>query len=56
MIAVQAGTVAAHDPKVAQRLASERARRYAPVQRFSSSADAFAQIARDFPDNVVKAN
>jgi len=50
--AVASGFGIAHNEKYARQRASERARRHKPAQKFGTAADAFAQIARDFPGNV----
>jgi hypothetical protein len=51
-VAVYSGTAMLHDKEFFRRRQAERARRHAPARKFKSAADAFAQIARDFPNNV----
>lgn len=51
--AVASGFGIAHSEKYARQRASERARgRPQKQKQFKSAAEAFAQIARDFPSNT----
>ncbi len=54
--AVHSGTVAAHNKDYARKRSSELSRKHARTQRFGSAHDAFAQMARDFPQHVERSN